>query len=372
MAGAAPGAAQGGGQAAPGGVREGGAGRLVEGVRDEVAGDADALQLGDLVGGQGARPHVEPAERAREDRVGGVVGAAEPVVGEGAEGRRGQGHRRVPGDGRAVDVERSGAAADGDREVAPAVQGQCGGAVEGLLGAGPVGGHGEPGHAGGVAHGQVEVAGRVVAEVQDAGPGAVVGGSHPGGQGDLGGAAEDCGRKVDVPVRPAHVLRGPSEPSVHAQDGRVVPQRLAHLRQRADHRADPVRVHLLTGARVRLGQHGEEVPGAVAAQIAVGLAVEPFPAAGGGRAQGGQAGVGAEHLEQPVHVVAAGVVEHQLPLGGEDTGTEPDGVEGGRAGASGRPGAAVPWPRPPPRPPRPRCGGRRRWRGSRSAEGSVW
>ncbi len=345
MAGPAPGPAQGRGEAAAGGVREGAARGLVEGVRRQVAAagrgvDGPAvLQVRDLGGGQGARPDVELVVGAREDGVGGEVGTAEPVVGEGAQGRRAEGHRRVAGHGGAVDVQRPGAVRDRDREMAPLVQRQRGGAVDALLAARPVGREGEARHAGGVAGGQIQVPGVVVPEVEDPRPVGVVGGFHPGGQGDRGGASEDGGGEVDVLVGPADVLGGGTELPAHAQYGGILAQRRAHLGQRPDHGADLVDEHLLARAGIRLRQHGQEVPGVVPAQVAVRLTVQPLPAAGRDRAARGEPGVGAEDLQQPVDVVTAGVVEHQLPLVGEEPGPESHVVEGegldGPAGGGG-------------------------------------
>ncbi len=96
MAGPAPGAAQRGRQPPAGCVGERTAGGLLEGVRRQVAParrclDRAALpQRADLGGAQGAGPDVELVEGAREDGVRGVVRAAQPVVGERAEGRRGR------------------------------------------------------------------------------------------------------------------------------------------------------------------------------------------------------------------------------------------------------------------------------------------
>jgi hypothetical protein len=142
------------------------------------------------------------------------------------------------------------------------------------------------------------------------------------------------------------VLDGGPEPPRDAEHGRFRAQRLAHLLQRRDHGADAVRVHLVAGARVRLGQHGEEVAGVVPAQIAVGLAVQSLPAAGCHRTPGGQARVGAEDLHQPVDGVAAGVVEHQLPFRGEQALAqfhlaEEKGCRAQHAGGAGGAGTAA-------------------------------
>jgi hypothetical protein len=286
----APGAAQGGGETAAGGVGEGGTLGLVEGVRREIAGPgrgvggAAALEAADLGGAQGARPDVESVEGAREHGVGGEVRAAEPGVGRGAEARRGERHGGVAGRGGAVDVERAGTVRDGHGEVAPPVQWKRRGAVDALFGAGPAGGEGEARDAVGIAGGQVHVAGGVVAEVEDPGPGPGVGGLDPDGEGDRGTGGEDTGRQVDVLVGAPYLLGRTAEPARGGQYGRVPAQRLADLDEGVHHGADLLRVHRVAGARVRLGEHGEEVAGVVAAQIAVGLPVQALPAAGGDRA----------------------------------------------------------------------------------------
>lgn len=131
-----------------------------------------------------------------------------------------------------------------------------------------------------------------------------------------------------VKVRYAYVVLPGAELPGDGEHARLVAQGFAHLGQRADHGPDLVRVGGVAGARVRLGEHGEEVAGVVAAQVAVGLAVQPLPAAGCDGVPGRQSGGGAEDLEQPVHVVAARVVEHQLPLGGAESGSEGDVLEG--------------------------------------------
>lgn len=323
MARPAPGAAQRGGQAASGGVVEGAAGGGEEVVRREVAEPRGGLlglvglQRGDLRRGQRPRPDVELVEDAREHRVGGVVGAAQPVVRQGAQDRWVEGHRGVLGDGGAVDVEGARAAGDGHRQVAPLVQWQRGGAVEALLPARSAGGDGEARNPARVASDQVHVAGGVVAEVEDPLPVGVVCGLHPGRQGDRRRAAEHAVRQVDVLVGAPDVLMGTAELPGDGEHARVGAQRRAHLGQRADHVADLVGVRRVHGARVGLGEHGQEVPGVVAAEVAVGLAVEPLPAAGSDRTLGGKARVGTEDLQQPVDVVAAAVVEHQLTFVGE-------------------------------------------------------
>jgi hypothetical protein len=350
----APRTAQGCGQPTARGVGEGAARGLVEGVRGQRAaarrggGGAIALQRGDLGRGQRPRPDVELVVDAREHRIVGEVRAAEPVVRQSAQGRRVERHRRVLGDGGAVDVEGAGAAGDRDRQVAPLVERQRGGAVEALFPAGPAGRDGEARYAGRVAGGQVQVAGGVVAEVEDPGPVGVVGGLHPGRQGDRRRVVQrGCGQ-VDVLVGAAHVLRRGAELPGDAEHCRVLAQGGAHVGERADHGPYLGGVHLVAGARVRLRQHGQEVAGVVAAEVAVGLAVQALPAARGDRAARGEPGVGAEHLEQPVHVVAAPVVEHQLTLRGEDALADlhvlelerPERPGGGRGQRGGRGRAA--------------------------------
>ncbi len=234
------------------------------------------------------------------------------------------------------------------REVAPPVQRQRGGAVDALLAAGAAGGEGEAGVAVRVAGGQVEVAGGVVAEVEDAGPVGVVRGLHPGGEGEGGRVAEDAGGQVDVLVGSRARSRRRAEPPRDAEHGRIAAQRLTHLGQGADHVADLVGVGRLPGAPVCLGEHGEEVTRVVAAEVSVRLAVETLPAAGSDRVTGGEPGVGAEDLQQPVDVVATAVIEHQVALGGEDSVAAESHVleREGPHFPGGRAGGATPAPPP--------------------------
>src|SRR6185437_12077854 len=197
----------------------------------------------DLWCAEGARVDTQVVNLTVERGIGRELRAAEPVAGRCAEVGRPERQAGVGRDGRAIDVERSAARAEYDRDVRPGADGQDCGSVEALFARAAVAARRdrEPRDVTGPVVGRekhVDV--RAAAEVEDALPAVVCADVYPDRDGHARQRLEQRARKRDVVTRGAREIevvaddagrerRRASERSIVAVSGGVWDRRTGRL-----------------------------------------------------------------------------------------------------------------------------------------------
>src|SRR6185437_10708656 len=191
------------------------AGRMARSAIGIRRGSPRGVDRHDLWCAEGARVDTQVVNLTVERGIGRELRAAEPVAGRCAEVGRPERQAGVGRDGRAIDVERSAARAEYDRDVRPGADGQDCGSVEALFAGAAVaaGGDREPRDVTAPVVGRekhVDV--RAAAEVEDALPAVVCADVYPDRDGHARQRLEQRARKRDV------VTRGAREIEVVADD----------------------------------------------------------------------------------------------------------------------------------------------------------